>query len=158
GASVAAGSSCTFKLDVTATGAALNLLTNTTSTVTSAQGGLGSAATASIFVGDPLQVSYFANLNIGDSVINITNTGARGAGTESGTSAAVTGAICVNVYTLTPDEQLYSCCSCPVTPNGLRSLSLKNDIVTGFGLTPGNPTAVVVKLVATTPVSGSCNL
>src|SRR3954469_13666401 len=73
----------------------------------------------------PYQVRYASNLNVGDSVINITNSGARGAGLNSGTTASVTGAICANVYVFSPDEQMISCCSCPVTPNGLVSLSAR---------------------------------
>ena len=39
----------------------------------------------------PFQVRYVSRLNVGDSVINITNTGARGAGLGYGTSAAING-------------------------------------------------------------------
>jgi hypothetical protein len=104
----------------------------------------------------PYQVKYAANLTVGDSVINITNTGARGAGLAFGTSASVTGAICVNVYVYDPSEEVVSCCSCPVTPNGLVSLSAKNDLIIN-PLTRGNPTSIVIKLLATVPVGGSCN-
>jgi hypothetical protein len=104
----------------------------------------------------PFQVRYASNLNIGDSVINITNSGAQGAGLFSGTSASTTGAICVNVYAFSPDEQMISCCSCPVTPNGLVSLSAKNDL-TSNTLTPAVPTSIVVKLYSTVPVGGSCS-
>ena len=102
------------------------------------------------------QVRYSANLNLGDSVINITNTGGRGAGLAAGTTAATTGALCVNVYAFSPDEQMISCCSCPVTPNGLVSLSARRDLVNNT-LTPAVPTAIVVKLLASTPVGGSCS-
>ena len=102
------------------------------------------------------QVRYVANLNLGDSVINITNSGARGAGLAAGTSASTTGAICVNVYAFSPDEQMISCCSCPVTPNGLVSLSARRDLVNNT-LTPAVPTSIVVKLLASTPVGGSCS-
>jgi hypothetical protein len=88
----------------------------------------------------PFQVRYAANLNIGDSVVNITNTGATGSN------------ICVNVYTFAPDEQEISCCSCLVTPDGLASLSVKNSLINNT-LTGVVPSAVVVKLVAT----NSCN-
>jgi hypothetical protein len=155
GATLAAGTSCTFSVNVTATGTALDLLTNTSSVVTSGQATAGGPATASIFIGDPLQVNYFPNLGVGDSVINITNTGARGAGLASGTSASVTGAFCVNAYAFSPDEQMIACCSCPVTPNGLVSLSVKNDLISN-PLTPAVPTSIVVKLVATVPVAGGC--
>ncbi len=108
-----------------------------------------------ITVDGPFQVRYASNLNIGDSVVNITNSGARGAGFNSGTSASVTGALCVNVYTFSPDEQLISCCSCPVTPNGLVSLSARADLISNT-LTPAVPTSIVIKLLASAPVGGSC--
>lgn len=104
----------------------------------------------------PFQVRYASNLNIGESVINITNTGARGADLQAGTTASITGSICVNVYAFSPDEQMVSCCSCPVTPNGLVSLGVNRDL-TSNTLTPAVPTSVVVKLLATAPVGGSCN-
>jgi hypothetical protein len=104
----------------------------------------------------PYQVKYASNLNIGDSVVNITNTGARGAGLGSGTSATVTGAICANVYVFDPLEEIVSCCSCPVTPNGLVSLSAKSDLINN-PLFPNTPTSIVIKILATAPVGGTCN-
>src|ERR1700693_2364406 len=97
-------------------------------------------------VDDPTQVHYFSNLNIGDSVINMTNTGAAGIGT-----------ICVNVYTFAPDEQEISCCSCPITVNGLASLSVDQDLISNV-LTPAVPTSVTVELIATTVPAGGCNV
>ncbi len=93
----------------------------------------------------PFQVRYASNLPVGDSVINATNTGA------SSTVAFPTqnGNICMNVYTFSPDEQLISCCTCPITPDGLVSLSARNDLISNT-LTPGVPTSIVVKLLATT--------
>jgi hypothetical protein len=96
---------------------------------------------------DALQVRYAANLSIGDSVINITN-----AGTQN-TAGALTN-ICANVYTFSPDEQLVSCCSCTITPNALVSLSARSDLISNT-LTPGVPTAIVVKVVATSGTA--CN-
>lgn len=97
-------------------------------------------AQPNVTVDTSFQVRYVANLNLGDSVINITSGGARGAGLAAGTTAATTGAMCVNVYAFSPDEQMISCCSCPVTPNGLVSLSARRDLVNNT-LTPAVPTA-----------------
>jgi hypothetical protein len=113
-------------------------------------------AFAQVALDNAYQVRYAANLNDGDSVVDITNTGARGGvGLTSGTSASTPGAICANVYTFSPDEQMASCCSCPVTPNGLVSLSVKNDLISNT-LTPAVPNSVVIKLLSTVPVGGSC--
>jgi len=107
-------------------------------------------------VDTPYQVRYAANLNIGESVINITNSGARGADIFWGTTASTTGAICVNVYAFSPDEQMVSCCSCPVTPNGLVNIGAVRDLISNT-LTPSVPTSITIKLLATVPVGGSCN-
>lgn len=105
----------------------------------------------------PYQIRYASNLSIGDSVVNISNTGARGGVTlQSGTSASIGGSVCANVFVFTPDEEIVSCCSCPVTPNGLVSLSAQKDLIVN-PLTRATPTSVVIKLVATVPVGGSCN-
>lgn len=95
------------------------------------------------------QLRYLANLDKGDSYVNLSN-----AGTVSGFDPA--GRICVNVYTFDPAEELISCCACPVTPNGLASLSARNDLISNT-LTPGVPTSITVKLLATVPVAGTCN-
>ncbi len=95
------------------------------------------------------QVRYLANLSAGDSYIDLTN-----AGTVSGIDPA--GRICVNVYTFDPAEELISCCACPVTPNGLNSLSARNDLISNT-LTPGVPTSITVKLLSSIPAAGTCN-
>jgi len=94
------------------------------------------------------QVRYLSNLLIGDSYVNLTNTGVL-----NGFDPA--GRICVNVYVFDPSEELISCCACPVTPDGLVSLSAKQDLVSNT-LTPGVPGSVIVKLLSTIP-NGACN-
>ncbi len=88
-----------------------------------------------------IHVKYIGNLGSGDSVVNITNTGAAGVN------------LCANVYVFAPDEQLVSCCTCVVTPNGLVSLSARNDLINN-PLTPAVPSSIVVKIVGST---GTCN-
>src|ERR1700730_13900118 len=95
------------------------------------------------------QVRYASNLPVGDSVINATNTGAN----STVAFPTQNGNICVNVYAFSPDEQLISCCTCPVTPDGLVSLSARNDLISNT-LTPGVPTSIVIKLLKS---AGTCN-
>ncbi len=110
---------------------------------------------------DAFQVRYAANLNVGDSVINVTNAGTRTLGglingipnPGPQNSDGLTN-ICVNVYAFSPDEQLISCCSCVVTPNALVSLSARNDLISNT-LTPAVPNSIAVKLLATSGTS--CN-
>jgi hypothetical protein len=101
----------------------------------------------------PFKIGFASNLNIGDSVVNVTNSGA-------GSTVALptqNGNICANVYTYSPDEQLISCCSCLVTPNALVSFSANSDLVSNT-LTPAHPTSIVIKLLGSTGTSvASCN-
>ena len=101
----------------------------------------------------PFQVRYAANLNIGESYINISNSGANGAPLLGPGFGGAVGNICVNVYAFSPDEQLISCCSCLVTPNGLVNLGVNRDL-TSRTLTGVIPTSVVVKLYATLAGTG----
>ncbi len=94
------------------------------------------------------QIRYASNLTSGDSVINITNTGANGASLFGPGFGGAAGNTCVNVYAFSPDEQLISCCSCLITPNGLVSLSVNSDLVSNT-LTGVRPNSVVIKLVNT---------
>jgi hypothetical protein len=94
----------------------------------------------------PFQVRYASNLNIGDSVVNITNSGAT-------VASGVSQSLCANLYTFDPAEELVSCCTCSVTPNALVSLSVVKSLISN-PLTPAIPTSVVIKLVSTT---GTCN-
>ena len=94
------------------------------------------------------QVRYASNLTAGDSVVNITNTGANGNNLFGPGFGAPEGNICVNVYAFSPDEQMISCCSCLVTPNGLVHLTANNDLVSNT-LTGIRPNSIVIKLVAT---------
>jgi len=91
---------------------------------------------------DAYQVRYAANLNIGDSVIDLTNAGTAGGFDPGGT-------ICANVYVFDPSQELGACCACPLTPNALAALSVKNDLISNW-LTPGTPTGgVTIALLAT---------
>jgi hypothetical protein len=140
GLTIPAGESCGFQL-LGLTGTTEGMYTNVTSAVTSTNGGTGNSASAPITVGAVFLVRYATNLNIGDSVVNLTNTGVTVA---NGTSQN----LCANVYTFDPAEELISCCTCSVTPNALQSLSVVKSLVSN-PLTPAIPTSVVIKVIAT---------
>jgi hypothetical protein len=76
-------------------------------------------------IGTPyaFQVRYASNLNKGDSVINITNSG------NAEDIGALPDNLCVNVYTFDASEEMVSCCACLVTPNALVSLSVQGDLI-----------------------------
>jgi len=95
---------------------------------------------------DAQQVRYFSNLNVGDSSINITNTGSSDGPNN----------LCVNVYAFDPSEEMVSCCSCLVTPNALVSLSAQQDLISNT-LSPASPTSLVVDLLATPATGTTCN-
>ena len=96
---------------------------------------------------DASQVIAADNLLSGDSVVNLTN-----AGTRNGFDPD--GGICANVYAFDPSEEMVACCACYVSPDGLRSLSVKQDVVNRT-LTPGMPAGVTIKLLASTPLANS---
>jgi hypothetical protein len=102
------------------------------------------------------QVRYAANLGSGESYINIVNTGANGAMPNGPGFGASAGNICVNVYAFSPDEQLVSCCSCLITPNGVVNLGVNRDL-TVKTLTGVIPTSVTVKLLASVPNISASN-
>src|SRR5271168_1755330 len=99
------------------------------------------------FADDTFQIRYAANLNIGDSFVDFTNSGATVAN-------GVSQNLCINLYTFDPAEELISCCTCSVTPNGLVSLSVLKSLISN-PLTPAIPTSIVVKIVTT--AGGTCN-
>jgi hypothetical protein len=147
-ATLAPQASCAFSVNVTADGTVMGYLTNTTSTVTSTEALPGAAASATIFVGNPFQVSYGANLNIGDSAIDIANTGASGAPLLGPGFGGASGNICVNVYAFDPSEELIACCSCLITPDQTVNLGVNRDL-TVKTLTGAIPTSVTIKLLST---------
>src|SRR5580698_6610942 len=56
------------------------------------------------------QIGYAANLNQGDSVLNLSNDGFQG-GFIGAVPFKTEGNICVNVYTFDPSEAAIACCA-----------------------------------------------
>lgn len=142
------GASCTIVVNVL--GGLLGAFTNSASGTSALTGQNPLAALLVVVPPEAFQIKYAANLTLGDSAVNITNPGTNGASLNGPGFGGAAGNICVNVYAFSPDEQLVACCSCLVTPNGLGSLSVTNDLIVST-LTGIRPNSIVIKLVNTAP-------
>ena len=94
---------------------------------------------------DSMKVDYFANANTGapDGTLRLTN---------PGTAA---GNVCASIYVFDPQQEMSECCSCYLSPDGLRTLSVNTDL-TSNPLTGASLTTGTIKIVSTIPVSGTC--
>jgi hypothetical protein len=77
---------------------------------------------------------------ISDGTVRITNVGTSG------------GNLCADIYVFDPNQELAECCSCKITPDGLLTLSVSENLtantLTGVPLSTG-----VIKIVS----SSTCN-
>jgi hypothetical protein len=101
----------------------------------------------------PFQVKYAANLNAGESYIDIANDGAQGSSLYGSGFGAATGNICVSVYAFDAAEEMASCCSCLVTPDQTVHLGANADLVSNT-VTAVKPTSMTIKLLASIPSAG----
>jgi len=92
---------------------------------------------------DTLKVDYFANANSSapDATLRLTNPGTAG------------GSLCAAIFVFDPSQELSECCSCYLSPDGLRTLSVNTD-VTGNPLTGVTLNTGLIKIVST-PTKGS---
>ncbi|MGA8763023.1 MAG: hypothetical protein WB562_09180 [Candidatus Sulfotelmatobacter sp.] len=94
---------------------------------------------------DTLKVDYFANANSAgapDGTVRITNPNTNG------------GNIYAAIYVFDPNQELTECCTCVLTPDGLRTLSVNKDL-TGHPLTGVILTTGLIKMVSSTGPSAS---
>ncbi len=148
---LAPGATCTLSVIVVGTieGSHVN-----SAQVTTFNEGNGGTATATLLVGgDPFLVSYAANLNVGESFIDIGNTGANGAPLLGPGFGGAAGNICANVYAFDSGEELVACCSCLITPDQTVNLGVNRDL-TVKTLTGTVPTSVTIKVLATLAGAG----
>jgi len=99
---------------------------------------------------DTLKVDYFSNANTTgapDGTLRLTNPG------------TAPGNVCANIFVFDSDQELSECCSCFLSPDGLRTLSVNTDL-TSNPLTGTSHTlnTGVIKIVSTTLTAGTCPL
>jgi len=101
---------------------------------------------------DIYALSYYSNAHITaapDAALRLVNDGFV-------SDASPAGDLCASIYVFDSQEQLAECCSCKITPNGILSLSVNNNL-TKNTLTGVTPTRGVVKTISSFPTSGVCD-
>jgi len=94
---------------------------------------------------------YYTNANtegIPDARMSVVNPGSKGGYSPGGD-------LCANIYVIRSDQQIEECCSCKISPNGLRTFSLNTDL-TGNPLTPTVTHGAIKIISSAVPTSGSC--
>ncbi|MFZ0887035.1 MAG: hypothetical protein WA005_01155 [Candidatus Binataceae bacterium] len=56
------------------------------------------------------------------------------------------GTLCAYIYVFDDNEEMQECCGCPVTPDGMRTLSTINDLTSNFGFNGGDGAAGVIDI------------
>jgi len=97
---------------------------------------------------DTFKVNYYTNPGTCDSTIRMT---------DAGTTAANGGDLCAAIYVFDPHQELAECCSCELTPDGLRTLSLRTDLLDNT-LTGVIPSSGVIKILSAALTAGGCPL
>jgi hypothetical protein len=93
---------------------------------------------------DTLKVDYYANAGgSADANVRIIN---------PGTSYRT---MCADIFVFGAFEEIQECCSCPETPDDLRTLSVNSDLL-GNPLTGSAPTTGSIKIVSAAQSSGTC--
>jgi hypothetical protein len=152
GGSLAAGGSCAFSMNVT--GIAAGTEFNTTSAITSNEGGSGQAATASIaVVAPPFIAKFFAPTGIQPNgvsflTISITNPPAN---TVALQGVAFTDSFPPNLVVATPNNLNNTCGGTPVATSGTGTVSLSG------GSIAVNSSCTVQVLVTATPTGSYVN-
>jgi len=99
---------------------------------------------------DAYYLGYYGGANFGfpAAEVNIVNPGSTGGYSQfDPTAPGPYGDLCANIYVFTSDQEMVECCSCFISPNGLRTLNIDVDL-TSNALTATPPHAGVIKIVS----------
>jgi len=104
---------------------------------------LATPSFAQVVATDAYQVNYYANNGAGlDQSVRIINTGQTGSPISSDH-----GRLCADIYVFDQNQEMLECCSCPITANGLLTLSVATDLTASVLTNVPAPTGVI-KIVA----------
>jgi len=99
---------------------------------------------------DAYYLGYYGGANMGlpTAEVNIVNPGSTGGYSAfDATAPGPYGDLCANIYVFTSDQEMVECCSCFVSPNGLRTLTVDVDL-TSNALTSTPPNSGLIKIVS----------
>ena len=99
---------------------------------------------------DAYYLGYYGGANMGlpAAEVTIVNPGSSGGYSYfDPTAPGPYGDLCANIYVFTSDQQMVECCSCFVSPNGLRTLNVDVDL-TANPLTNTPPHTGLIKIVS----------
>ncbi|MFZ0939682.1 MAG: Ig-like domain-containing protein [Candidatus Sulfotelmatobacter sp.] len=107
----------------------------------------GQTGSAKITVMPQLLVNYFSNnsLTNPDATVQVTNVGMTG------------GPLCAMIYVFDARQEMSECCGCSISPDGIRTLSVQNDL-TSHPATGITPQAGIIEIFpATSTTNQSCD-
>jgi len=81
-----------------------------------------------------------ASGGVGDGLVRLVN--------YSDIDSDQNGTLCAMIYVFDDIEEMQACCGCPVTPDGLRTMSVINNVTKNFGVNRGNLNAGVIDVVS----------
>ena len=79
--------------------------------------------------------------------MHVGNPGSTGAFGSGDPTTVAGGDLCANIYVFTSDQEMVECCSCFISPNGLRTLNIDVDL-TSNPLTSTKPSTGLIKIVS----------
>jgi hypothetical protein len=96
-------------------------------------------------------VGYF---DVGESVDD-NGTGAGDNFVRLINPTAANGTLCAMIYVFDDDQEPGECCGCPITPDGLLSLSVRNQLTANWEVTSNDFESGVLKIVSAVPNGGT---
>ena len=95
------------------------------------------------------EYSNNTNPNVADPLIHLINVGTTG----TPLTEPAAGNVCANIYVFDAQQEMISCCSCLITPNGRVSARVGRDLTLN-SVTGLMPASGVIKIVATNSILG----
>ncbi len=95
----------------------------------------------------------------GDNVLRLIDPNGCGNGGVSNQQCGSETDLCAFIYVFDDDQEMGECCGCRVTPNQLKTLSVRNELVNNWGLTVDDNSTGTIAIVgsAINSPGGVCN-